>query len=205
MPTRPSARPTGVILAGGRASRFSGAAKGLESIGGVRIVDRVAAELRRQCDDLLLVANDPRAPDWLPGVRTVPDVRANFGALGGIHAALFHVRAPVLVVAWDMPFVTAALLGELARAAGPGVTAVIPEAASGRIEPLCAWYSPALLPAIEARLEVGLRRANGLGDLDGARRLPLAEVRRFGDPARLFMNVNTAEDLARARTLTAAS
>ncbi|MFM8780507.1 MAG: molybdenum cofactor guanylyltransferase, partial [Gemmatimonadota bacterium] len=79
---------TGVILAGGGATRFGGRPKGLELVAGERIIDRVARALRMVTDDLLLVANAPDAARWLPGVRTVADVRLGEGALGGLHAAL---------------------------------------------------------------------------------------------------------------------
>ncbi len=50
-------RCTGVILAGGEATRYDGRPKGLESVGGLRIIDRVAAALGEVTDDLLLIAN----------------------------------------------------------------------------------------------------------------------------------------------------
>ncbi|MEO6446470.1 MAG: NTP transferase domain-containing protein, partial [Gemmatimonadaceae bacterium] len=75
---------TGVILAGGGATRFGGEAKGLQRVGGVRIIDRVAEALTRSCDDLLLIANDAGAAGWLPGVRIAGDVRPGEGSLGGL-------------------------------------------------------------------------------------------------------------------------
>jgi len=101
---------TGVILAGGGASRFGGAPKGLELVDGRRIIDRVASALRQVADDLLLIANAEGAETWLPGVRTARDVRVGCGALGGVHAALAAAGSDVLLVAWDMPFVTAAVI-----------------------------------------------------------------------------------------------
>ena len=76
-------RCTGAILAGGRAVRMGGKAKGLESVGGRRIIDRVAEALREATDDLLIVSNDPAASAWLPGVRAVPDVATRRSAKSG--------------------------------------------------------------------------------------------------------------------------
>lgn len=194
---------TGVILAGGGAARFGGAPKGLERVEGRRIIDRVAAVLRDVTDDLLLVANAAEASAWLPGVRTVRDVREGAGALGGLHSALTHAGEPVLLVAWDMPFVSAALLGELRRLGeAEGVDtladAVLPESDGSRrgVEPLCAWYAPSCLPAIEHRLDAGDLRVVGFHEAIRVTRMPIERVRDFGDPARLFSNVNTREDLA---------
>ena len=189
---------TGVILAGGLASRYGGRAKGLESVGGRRIVDRVAAALAHAADELLLIANDPRAEEWLPGVRRAADVRADAGSLGGIHAALVHAGGPALVVAWDMPFVAAPLLRAL-RDLGRDADAVVPESDSKRgLEPLCAFYGPACIPAIERRLDAGDRRVVAFYDDVRLRRLDAAAVARFGDPALLFLNVNTPAELALA-------
>lgn len=202
---------TGVILAGGGATRFGGAPKGLERVGGRRIIDRVTAALRGVTDELLLVANAPDAAGWLPGVRTVADVRPGAGALGGLHAALTQAGGDILLVAWDMPFVSAALLGELRRIGEGGAPdeaeaadssagaadAVLPESEASRrgVEPLCAWYSIRCLPAVERALDAGDLRVIGFHEQLRVARLPLDRVQAFGDPSRLFANVNTRDDL----------
>lgn len=189
---------TGVILAGGAASRYGGRPKGLERVGGRRVIDRVADALREAADSVLLIANDPRAAEWLPEVPIAADVRTNCGSLGGIHAAIVRAGRPVLVVAWDMPFVPPGLLREL-RNAGAHADAALPESGSRRgVEPLCAYYSTACVPAIERRLDANdMRVVSFFGDVR-VERLPERDVRRFGDPAILFMNVNTPDDLALA-------
>jgi len=189
----------GVILAGGGATRFGGRPKGLEVVDGQRIIDRVAAALRGAADELLLVANDAGADAWLPGVRTASDVRRGDGALGGLHAALSHAQGQaVLVVAWDMPFVSEGLLRALRAEGERGFEAVLPESAtSGRgVEPLCAWYGPRCLPAIERCLDAGDRRVVAFHKDVRLRQLPAAEVSQYGDPARMFFNVNRPDDLS---------
>ena len=104
-----SRRCTGAILAGGRAVRMGGKPKGLELVGGRRILDRVADALRGATDAVILVANDPGADQWLPGVRVVPDLRPGHGPASGVHAALMATGTDVLVLAWDAPFVPAGL------------------------------------------------------------------------------------------------
>ncbi|MHB0962434.1 MAG: molybdenum cofactor guanylyltransferase [Gemmatimonadaceae bacterium] len=188
----------GVILAGGGATRFGGKPKGLELVDGVRIIDRVAAALRGAADELLLIANDPGADAWLAGVRTAADVRRGEGALGGLHAALSHADGhAVLVVAWDMPYASEGLLRALRAAGERGYEAVVPESeTSGRgVEPLCAWYAPSCLPAIERCLDAGDRRVVSFFADVRVAHLPAAEVSQYGDPARIFFNVNRPDDL----------
>lgn len=200
-----SERCTGVILAGGRATRYGGVPKGLERVGGRRIIDSLADALARTSDSLLLIANDPEAATWLPAVRCAGDVRPDQGSLGGLHAALAQAGTAVLVVAWDMPFVPASLLAEL-RDAGAGFDAVVPESGSRRgLEPLCAFYGPACLPAIERRLDAGDRRVIAFYDDISLARLPAERVALHGDPALLFLNVNTPDDLALAERNAAAT
>lgn len=185
--------------------------KGLEKVDGRRIVDRVAKALREVTDDLLVIANAPDAASWLPGVRVESDVRAGLGALGGLHAALTHAASDIVLVAWDMPFVSAALLGELRRLGEGGVDefgeapppaeradVVIPESDGSRrgVEPLCAWYSQRCLAAVERTLDAGDLRVIGFHEQVRVRRVPVARVEAFGSPARLFSNVNTPDDLA---------
>lgn len=197
-------RCTGVILAGGQATRYDGRAKGLEVVGSTRIIDRVAAALAEAADELLLIANTPEAESWLPGVHTAADVRPGQGSLGGIHAALAHAKTSVLVVAWDMPFVPAELLSCL-RALGTRADAAVPESDSRRgLEPLCAWYSQACLAPIERRLEAGDRRVVSFFDDVNVARLSAHDVRQFGDPELMFMNVNTPDELAKAEEHAAA-
>ena len=189
---------TGVVLAGGAATRYGGLPKGLERVGGQRIIDRVADALRDATDELLLVANHPDAESWLPGVPVQRDLVPNAGGLGGIHAALHRTRTSILIVAWDMPFVPPVLLHRL-RELGDAVDVAVPESGSRRgIEPLCAFYAPSCLPAIERSLARDDLRVIGFHDEVRVARLPADEVSAFGNPELLFMNVNTPDELALA-------
>jgi molybdopterin-guanine dinucleotide biosynthesis protein A len=94
---------------------------------------------------------------------------------------------------------------ELVHALAAGLEeydAFLPESDSRRgVEPLCAGYAPACADAIAASLDAGDLRAIGFHRSIRVGRLPLEAVRRLGDPARLFFNVNTADDLAKADAL----
>ena len=192
----------GAILAGGGARRYGGKPKGLERVGGERIVDRLARVFEEGLGSApLLVANAPDADDWDTGLRIARDLRPGAGSLGGIHAAVSQAPAPVVCVAWDMPFVTAALVRALADALARA-DACLP-ASEGRrgLEPLCAAYGPACRSPIEASLDSGDLRAIAFHHAVRVAVLPLEEVLAFGDPRRLFFNVNTADDLREAEEL----
>jgi molybdopterin-guanine dinucleotide biosynthesis protein A len=193
------AEPTGAILAGGLALRFGGKPKGLEEVGGVRMLDRaVAAMIEAFGPPPLLIANAPGAAEWHPGLEIRPDRIAGAGTLGGLHAALLAAAGPVVCVAWDMPFVPAGLLRLIASRMA-GFDAVLPASPGPRgLEPLCAGYGSGCIGPIEAAIARGDLRAVGFHADVRLQVLDPASTRPFGDPARLFFNVNTPEDLARA-------
>ena len=146
----------------------------------------------------LLVANAPDAAAWRPDLRVVPDLRGGLGALGGIYTAVVEAPAPVVCVAWDMPFVSVPLVRALAAGLADR-DAVLAESGGRRgVEPLCAAYGPACRDAIAATLDAGDLRAVGFHERISLGILPLSAIRRLGDPELLFFNVNTADDLARA-------
>lgn len=194
-----TSRCVGVLLAGGAARRFSGMPKGLALVDGIRIADRVLAALRGATDRQVVIANDARAPFWFPGMTIVRDSEEGLGPLHGLRTALVAAKGePLVVVAWDMPFVTAALLGHLRALGEAGVSAVIPapDVPLGA-QPLCAYYAPEALAVCERLLAEGERRAGALHDaLPSVRRLGTSELAALGDPSRLLLSVDTLADLA---------
>jgi molybdopterin-guanine dinucleotide biosynthesis protein A len=195
----------GVISAGGRSTRY-GSAKALAQVGGVRVADRVAAALRAAvgADAVRCISNDVElgAAIGLPFRR---DTLSDVGAVAGVHAALQWARdegrSGALVVGCDMPFVAPdLLLALLARSSAADV--VIPASRGRRgVEPLCAWYGTACIPAIEAAAAAGDARMVGFHGQVRVDTLSLAEVGRFGDLDQLFFNVNTEEDRMAAERL----
>lgn len=195
-----AAHCTGAIIAGGRATRFGGAAKGLELVGGVRIIDRVAKALGESCDELIIVANGADAGTWIPRARVVSDVRPGFGALGGVHTALMNSAHAAIVVSWDSPFVPGVLLRAL-RDAGEagGADAVVPASNSPwGFEPLCAWYRASCAAVVERHLDSGdLHAGSWLREV----KVVQLDCSPWGDPDEIFFNVNSNEDLSMADTL----
>jgi len=184
--------PSAAILIGGKARRFQGRDKSQLMVDGRSILDRQVDELTAIADEILLVGR--------PGVssrsdlRLVQDETPGLGPLGGLAAALAEARSPeLLLLACDMPFVTAPLLAYL-LARAEGVDAVVPRTRRG-FHPLCAVYSRRCLPVVARRLQA---RQLALQALLGEIRVGVVETEAlapFGDPERLLANVNTPADL----------
>jgi len=191
---------TGAIVAGGASSRFGGEPKGLLCVGGRRIIDRIADALRQVVETIAVVSNAPDANEWLDGSPVWRDERDERASIVGIHTALVHTKT-VLVVAWDMPFVTVALVRAIVSRLTPEVDAVVPVVPRGP-EPMCALYTRDCLDAFQRALDAGDLRLTALVErLPRVARLPLRELEKIGDPERLFFNVNTPDDLRAAEAL----
>jgi molybdopterin-guanine dinucleotide biosynthesis protein A len=177
----------------------------------MRIIDRVASALRDVADEIVLVANGEDAGRWLPSVRVVRDRHAERGSMialhsalhSALHGALTAANGDVMVVAWDMPFVTAPLLRLIQShlAAGAGADAAIPEGPHG-LEPMCAVYAASCLPFVDAAIDRGAFRLSSLIDaLPVVRRIAASEIAAVGNAEQLFFNVNTPDDLAAAERM----
>jgi molybdopterin-guanine dinucleotide biosynthesis protein A len=76
----------GIILAGGKSSRFK-ANKALAMIESQRLIDRIVAVLASVFPKIILVTNTPEQYKML-GVQMVMDIIPKKGPLSGIHAGL---------------------------------------------------------------------------------------------------------------------
>ena len=147
-----------------------------------------------------MVSNAPDATEWLPGSRVISDRRPERGSVVGLHSAL-TLGGDVLVVAWDMPFVTAELLSLVSSRLAAGVSAAVPYLADGP-EAFCAAYASGAREYIERAIDDGAyRMSDVLSRLPFVARIGSKEISALGDPARLFFNVNTPADLARAEEM----
>ena len=193
-------RVSGVVLAGGKSRRTGGEPKALLSFGGRPLIQLIVETLESVLPGgCVVVTNTPELYAFL-GRPMVGDVFPEGGSLGGIYSGLLAAATPsALCVACDMPFVSPGFLGYLADRAGEA-DVVIPEVA-GELQPLHAVYGRTCVPAMERRLRANRLKVTGFFDEVRVLVVPAETVARFRDPALLFMNLNTPEDLARARAL----
>jgi len=192
---------TGIIQAGGKSTRMGGRPKALIELGGRRIVERVLAALVPSVDDLLVVTNTPELYAFL-GVPMVADVYPDHGSLGGIYSGLKAARGEAaFTVACDMPFLHPEIVKLVVARADQG-DVVVPRVGDQH-ETMHASYAKSCLPHIEERLRARQLRIVGFFGRVRVVEIAEADVARFRDPAIAFMNVNTPEELERARGLVA--
>lgn len=147
----------GLLLTGG-SSRRMGRDKAVMTVDGRRLADRAAEALSAVCRPVLEVGPGHTT---LPAVREDPPGGGPLAALGAGWAALCARgwSGPVVVLAVDMPLVTADLLRFLAR--HPGRATVVPRS-GGEPQPLCARYSPDALDLVPGLLAGGERSLRSL-------------------------------------------
>ncbi|MEX2179923.1 MAG: molybdenum cofactor guanylyltransferase [Gemmatimonadaceae bacterium] len=193
----------GVILAGGASRRLGGAPKGLELVGGARIIDRVAAALRPLTCELVVASNHLEAEHWLPGVAVVRDNHQDAGGLAGVEAGLARGQ-DALVVAWDMPFVTTRVLDAILAAARRwNADVTLPESESPYgMEPFCAHYAARVrTPLTRFLAEGGGPARDFIRGLERVRLESASDLGVLDSPGRLYFSVNSTADLDRARAM----
>lgn len=143
------------ILAGGAGRRMGGADKArLVAPDGEQLLPR----LLRLCGELSLpaVVIGGAAP---AGVRALADAPPGIGPIGGLRALLVDVGASsALLLACDLPYLTAPLLGRLASTASAAPVLAARDPATGKWQPMFARYAAAtVLPRLELAITDGVR------------------------------------------------
>lgn len=180
----------GVVLAGGRSSRF-GADKALAVTRGNTLIAHAVGLLVGCGLDPVVVSR----PGWTYeglSCTTIHDRQAHCGPLAGLHRA--HQEYPkdvLLVLTCDMPYVNVGDLRRLLDAIVPGADAVLYSAATqGAEQPFPGLYAPDPLRRIDTdRLLSGPSMRSYIRSLARVTRL------EPGEAVRRLTNINTPDGL----------
>ena len=190
---------TAFVLAGGKSTRM-GREKATLQLGGRTLLERALQLASAVAAEALIVG--PRAEFELYG-RVVEDVYPGRGPLGGIHAALWESPTELnLILAVDTPFLEARFLEYLvAQARESGAVVTLPRTADG-FHPLAAVYRRAFRETAERALQEGRNKIDTLFAEVETRILEAEELKRFAFAPAIFENLNTPQDVERARQRT---
>ncbi len=151
--------PIGVILAGGGGRRIGGS-KAIVKLRGRPLITYPLAVLQAVLEDVAIVAKPDTELPSLPGVTVWIEPAAPQHPIVGItHALALAGRRPVLVAAADMPFLTLAVVEQLASA-DPGRAPAVIATEAGRLHPLLGCYQPQAAAPLAASLAAGDVRAH---------------------------------------------
>jgi len=184
----------GVVLAGGRGSRF-GKTKGDLILEGTTLADRAASALRPLCGSTL-ISISAGGQNPAPGFRTVEDSPPpGRGPLAGLLAAYDSTgKADLLVLACDYPRVSTRLLQEVVSAIGEEDDLVIVTDRQGRDHPLVGFWRRSAERHVRAAMEERTYKVRALLAEVNVRRVGPVELAGF-DLDETLLNVNTIEDL----------
>ena len=185
---------TGVILAGGRATRMGGQDKGLLSLAGKALVQHVIEALEPQVADIIINANRHLAEYARYGYRVLPDLLEGYcGPLAGIATALRAARTSHIVTApCDSPFVPADLALRLYRMLSREAVDIGIAHDGKRLQPVFALMRCSLLDSLLCYLREGERK------VDPWYRQHPHVLCDFSDTPEAFINVNTPADITAA-------
>ena len=191
-----------IILAGGKSVRL-GRDKIVEKLGTASLLEQVVSRVEPLCKKIIVVTANERNFSELadkPDVTIVSDIIPGQGSLGGIYTGLVTSDTRYnLVLAADMPFLNETLLRYLIEVSD-GYDFVLPHY-DDLYEPLHAVYSRDCIPAIETLFERREKAIIALFPHVKVRFVDAAEVEKI-DPRHLsFFNINTPEDLERAKEI----
>ena len=188
----------GFILVGGASSRM-GSDKAQLKFDGRTTVELIAAALRSVAGAVRLVGSREESCQ----LQNVPDLHEQWGALGGIHAALYACQSAwAAIVACDLPLVTAELFMRLRQFAKEPFDAVVPAQPDGRQQPLCAFYRrESCLAAAERLIASDEHTPRALLASVPTRWVEFSELADLPHAERFFLNVNTPADYELAKSI----
>ncbi len=192
---------TGVVLAGGRSSRF-GANKALADWKGATLVEAVVNSLLQVLPVVLVVTKNTAELAFLksPRVQVIEDLCRDGHPLGGLLTALKRLKTRhAFVAACDMPFVRPELIEALWQAHAD-YDAAIP-VWRGKRQPLCGIYSRACVGMIRTAIEEGALGISRLFDSLRTRFMLENEVEGADPQGVSFLDIDTREDYERAKSL----
>jgi molybdenum cofactor guanylyltransferase len=189
-------RLTGFVLAGGKSTRM-GRDKAVLSLNGRTLLETALAAVHPVVNEVFILGPPEPYRAYAP---VIADIFPGCGPLGGIHAALAQTKTEFnLMIAVDTPFLSAALLRYLAERALAARAVVTAPEINGYPQPLCAVYSRDFLPIAEQALGAGAYKIAPLFPNDRTLVIRETELAQVAFTAEMFENLNTPEDLERAR------
>ncbi|MDY1039119.1 molybdenum cofactor guanylyltransferase MobA [Lelliottia sp. CFBP8978] len=180
---------TGVVLAGGRATRMGGKDKGLQELNGKQLWQYVADTLSGQVNRIAISANRHIDIYQQSGYPVLQDNLSDYpGPLAGILSVMKHSDGEwFLFCPCDTPFIPACLAERLLRQRQDAPVVWVHD--GERDHPTIALINRILIPRLEAYLASGERRVMIFMRQVGGHAVS------FNDLKSAFININTTEDL----------
>ncbi len=191
---------TGVILAGGENSRLPGKKKTFQKIGDSMIIENLYDLFSSLFKEVIIVVNEPQDFAGLD-MSIVTDIFPSKCALAGLHAGLFYASFPhVYATASDTPFVNKLVIEHIVGQIEPNYDVIIPRTDDG-LETLFSVYSKDCIPLIEKNLENNILMIKKFFRKKRVKEIPVEQLKKIDPQMKFVFNINTPEDLKKARAM----
>jgi len=189
---------TGIILAGGKSSRF-GSNKALAEFNGTSLIERVIGVLGRVFRNLIIITNNPLEYSYLK-IPLHQDLVKGLGPVGGIYTGLDALEDGwAFFCACDMPFINEGLVRYIAGVKN-GYDAVVPKV-DWKIEPLHALYSKSCLSAMKDLIYNKEYQTIKAFNKINVRFVEEEEIKKYDPQLKTFLNVNRQDELQKIKEM----
>ena len=182
---------SGIILAGGQATRMGGADKGLISLQKKPLIAHVISRLQPQVDEIIINANREIVAYETFGLLVLKDENKEFiGPLAGFALGLKHAKHEyVLTVPCDSPLLPLDLVERLYKGMTEARADIAAACSDGDTHPVFCLMKKSVLPSLTEYLASGERKVSAW-----QKSQQYVEV-DFSDCSDAFVNLNTMEQL----------
>lgn len=182
---------SGIILAGGQATRMGGADKGLISLQKKPLIAHVISRLQPQVDEIIINANREIVAYETFGLLVLKDENQEFiGPLAGFALGLKHAKHDyVLTVPCDSPLLPLDLVERVYKGMAEAHADIAFARSDGDTHPVFCLMKKSVLPSLTDYLASGERKVSAW-----QKSQQYVEV-DFSDCGDAFVNLNTMEQL----------
>ena len=190
-----------VVLAGGKSTRF-GEDKSQAKLGGKILIDYILAELNKEFEEILIVANNSIEHLSSKKIFRIEDCKKDMGPLAGVLSAMKWVKENNKNYKWistfpsDTPFFKIEIFNKFLNKVNEKEGKLFFMNSGEKRHNIFGLWSVSLLSQLEKDLENGARKVEKWANNIGVKTIDISFEKK--DP---FYNINTKSDLEEAKKI----
>ena len=190
-----------VVLAGGKSTRF-GEDKSQAKLGGKILIDYILAELNKEFEEILIVANNSIEHLSSKKIFRIEDCKKDMGPLAGVLSAMKWVKENNKNYKWistfpsDTPFFKIEIFNKFLNKVDEKKGELFFMNSGEKRHNIFGLWSVSLLSQLEKDLENGARKVEKWANNIGVKTIDISFEKK--DP---FYNINTKSDLEEAKKI----
>jgi len=190
----------GIILAGGKSSRF-GEDKSIAKLGNKTLLDHTLSKIENKFNEILVISNNKKYNFKNKKIHIIEDfIKGQLGPLVGILTAMKWIKKNKKNYKWiasfpcDTPFFNAKLVNDLKTKTIKTSKKLIFLNSDNKRHNIFGLWSIDLIETLEEDLKNGVRKVEKWADKIGYESMNISS-----EEFDMFLNINTKDDLKKAR------